>query len=234
MRNELWQTLFGHGSGHRFTEEEISRCIYKIRTEGSPYVEVEDDFNARMPDGSYEIAVNPYIRLGKILYPLLEDTAFCDSPEGQLLFHEAVQLMSDIDRVSGADMDTLIRQLVYEEIAEGCYGREIADFLTTLGMQEKSAVLDYLLLLYRNGREPYPFIGAILLLFPQSVVFREKQKPDMIYIFMNTAQDERQLARYKAAKMLFLPMGITVKLSWEQPFILTDINDLEQYGNTLA
>lgn len=226
MRNELWQVILEQG----LTEDEINRYIYKVRKTGSPYVEIED----KIPEGSCELAVNPYIRLGRILAPLLEDRDFCEAADGQLLFHEAVRFIFDLDRVSGADRDTFVKALIYDEIAGGCYGREIAAFFAALGMQEKSAVLDYLLQLYRGGSELYPFIGVVLLLFPQSIVFREKQKPDIIYICMNTKKNEWQSHRYKAAKALLLPVGITIKLSWEQPFVLTDINNLEQYGNTLA
>ena len=229
MRNELWQALLEHN----FTEKEINKCIFKIRKEGSPYVVVEEHFDTRMAGSSREIAVNPFIRLGKVLAPLIEDREFCDSPEGQLLFHEVVQLTLDMDRVSGADRDTFVKGLVCKEIAGGCYGKKAAEFLASLNMQEKSAVLDFLLRLYRGGREPFPFIGVVMVLFPRSVIFREKQKPDILYIYMDTKEDERQLARYESAKALFLPIGFTVKLSWEQPFILTDIHNLEQYGNTL-
>ena len=109
-----------------------------------------------------------------------------------------------------------------------------ADLMCTLTTQEKSALLDYLLQLYRGRGEPYPFIGAVLLLFPQSLVFRERQKPDVLYICLDTAENETQAARFETVKMLLLPMGTTVRLSWQQPFVLTDISELEQYGNTLV
>lgn len=212
----------------------MSRCIYRLRKGGSPYIEAERQNDVKMTDGECEIAVNPYIRFSKIFAPLLEERAFCESAEGRLLFHEAVQLLFEMDRVSGADKDSFVKKQIDAEIRGGCYGSMAADFMSTLTTHEKGALLDYLLQFYRGRGEPYPFIGAVVLLFPRGLVFREKQKPDILYIFLNTVENETQLARYEVVKTLFLPMGITVNLSWEHPFVLTDINQMEQYGNTLV
>ncbi len=230
MEKELWEALLTHG----FTDKDIGRCIYTLRRAGSPYVEAELLNDGSINDGAYEIAVNPYLRFGKIAAQLLENRTFCEGQEGKLLFHEMIWLLSEIDKVSGADRDTFVKKQVADEIRGGCYGSAAADLMSTLTTQEKSAMLDYLLQLYRGRGEPYPFIGAVLLLFPQSLVFLEKQKPDVLYICLNREENETLAARFETVKMLLLPIGTTVRLSWQQPFVLTDISELEQYGNTLV
>lgn len=230
MENKLWNVRSAHG----LTDREIGRCIYRLQKEGSPYMETELQKDGSVADDAYEVALNPYLRFARIFAPLLEDSAFCESQEGNLLFHETAQLLSVVDRISGADRDTFVKRQMEDEIRGGCYGSMAADLMCTLTTQEKSALLDYLLQLYRGRGEPYPFIGAVLLLFPQSLVFRERQKPDVLYICLDTAENETQAARFETVKMLLLPMGTTVRLSWQQPFVLTDISELEQYGNTLV
>ncbi len=230
MENKLWNVRSAHG----LTDREIGRCIYRLKKEGSPYMETELQKDGSVADDAYEVALNPYLRFARIFAPLLEDSAFCESQEGNLLFHETAQLLSVVDRISGADRDTFVKRQMEDEIRGGCYGSMAADLMCTMTTQEKSALLDYLLQLYRGRGEPYPFIGAVLLLFPQSLVFRERQKPDVLYICLDTAENETQAARFETIKMMFLPMGTTVRLSWQQPFVLTDISELEQYGNTLV
>ncbi len=230
MEKKLWNLLSGHG----LTDREIGGCIYRLQKEGSPYVEAELQKDNNAADAVREVTVNPYLRFAKIFAPLLEDSAFCESQEGKLLFHETVQLLFAVDRISGADRDTLVKRQMEDEIRGGCYGSMAADLMSTLTTQEKSAMLDYLLQLYRGRGEAYPFIGAVLLLYPQSLVFREKQKPDVLYICLNREENETLAARFETVKMLLLPIGTTVRLSWQQPFVLTDISELEQYGNTLV
>lgn len=146
MENKLWNVRSAHG----LTDREIGRCIYRLKKEGSPYMETELQKDGSVADDAYEVALNPYLRFARIFAPLLEDSAFCESQEGNLLFHETAQLLSVVDRISGADRDTFVKRQMEDEIRGGCYGSMAADLMCTLTTQEKSALLDYLLQLYRG------------------------------------------------------------------------------------
>lgn len=226
MKNELWKVLLDSG----LEKEEIQTCRYKLRKKGSPYQEVE----GKVTHGGQYIGVNPYIRLYTVLEPLLEDVSFRETEEGKLLFHIITEMMLEIDCYKGYETDTIIMELLETELIAGCFGKEIIQFWTALTKKEKNATLEQLLMLYNSREQIYCFIHEMQEIFPQCVIFRERKTPKIIYVYMGIEKKKELIKKYEAVKYLFLPMDITVYVSWNDPFLLTDIHDMEQLGNKMA
>lgn len=225
MTNELCKVLLQSG----LTEEVIDSCEYKLRTFGSPYKEIEED---KISPGQ-AVYVNPYHHYYKVLQPLLEMEDFLDTSEGKRLFHQLVKSIFEIDRYAGVDKNTVKKQLIKKKLLEGCYGEHISSFLKELTISQQNGTIDNLLMLYQNREEAYSFIYEIQLIFPDSVIFREYKEKNKLYVYLATEKQKSAIKRYQAVEDMFLPRDITVHLTWNQPFVLTDTNEIEAWGNCM-
>lgn len=225
MTNELCKVLLQSG----LTEEDIDSCEYKLRTFGSPYKEIEEE---KISPGQ-TVYVNPYCHYYKVLQPLLEMEDFLDTSEGQLLFHQLVKSILEIDRYAGLDKHAIKKELLRKKLLEGCYGEHISSFLKELTISQQNGTIDHLLMMYQKREEVYSFIYEIQLIFPNSVIFREYEEKNKLYVYLGTEKQKSAVKKYKAVEDMFLPRDITVHLTWNQPFALTDTNDIETWGNRM-
>lgn len=225
MKKELWQVLLQSG----LSEEQIKACKYVQRKSGSPYLEVEQ--KKVMPEK--EIEVNPYIRLYQVLAPVLEED-YRERAEGKLLFQIFTELMFEIDRYQGCDVDYFLKEQLQQEIEEGCFGEEIGSFFRDRDICQKKGILDCLLMQYRSREQIYSFVYAMQLVFPSSLIFRDRKKKETLYVCMGTAKRREVEQQYECVKKLFLPMGMNISLAWDNPFVLMDISDMELIGNKMA
>lgn len=225
MKNELWQVLLQSG----WLEEQIESCRYEQRKAGNPYKEVEQ----QKIDPRQSIEINPYVRLYTVLAPILEEE-WRGSPEGKVLFQVFTELIFEIDRYQGCRADSFVKERLQEEIENGCFGREISRFFGELTTYQKNGTLDHLLMRYRGREQIYSFVYEMQLLFPSCLIFREKREAGTIYICMGTGKKKELEWQYECVKKLFLSLDVKICLTWENPFLLTDMNDIEILGNKMA
>ncbi len=225
MTNELCRVLLQSD----LTEDGIGSCEYKLRTFGSPYQEIEEE--KIIPE--QEVLVNPYHHYYQVLEPLLEQEDFLYTSEGRLLFHELVKSMIEIDRYAGIDKNTIKKEILKHKLLEGSYGLHISRFLKELPPSQQNATVEYLLMMYRNKEEGYSFIYEIQLIFPNSVIFREYTQKDKLYVYLGTEKQKSAINSYNAVKDMFLPRDMKVYLTWNKPFVLTDTNEIEIWGNCM-
>lgn len=225
MKNKLFEVLLQSD----LAEKELNDCEYRLRTFGSPYTEIEEQ---KIQPGQ-PVFVNPYSHYYKMLEPLLEPEDFPDTPEGALLFHEIVKTAFQIERYEGIDKNAIKKELLRKKLLEGCYGEHIVRFLKELSISQQNATLDYLLMLFRNKEEIYSFIYEVQLIFPNSMIFREYKERNKLYVCLGIEKREYALRQYEAIKDMFLPENVTVYFTWDRPFVLTDLNEMEAWGNCM-
>lgn len=226
MKNELIRILLQSN----LTEEEIYSCEYRLRTFGSPYTEIEE---AKIQPGQ-TVYVNPYNYYYKVLEPLLETDEFLKTPEGQLLFHELIKEMIKIDQYQGMDRYAVKKELLRRELLEGAYGKHISRFFGELNVMEQNITLDNLLQMYERKENIYSFVSEAQLLFPKCIIFREHKNKNKLYVYLGIEKRKDSFNRYKAIADMFLPGNITVYVTWEQPFVLTDWSKIENRGNRMV
>lgn len=225
MENKLYSVLLQSD----LTKQEINTCQFRLRTFGSPYTEIEE----KKIQPEQAVFVNPYGHYCKMLEPLLETEDFRNTPEGALLFHEAVKGTFEIERYEGMDKNAIKKELLRKKLLEGCYGGHVSNFLKELSISKQNATLDYLLMLLQNKEQVYSFIYEVQLIFPDSMIFREYKERDKLYVCLGIEKRTYALGQYKAIRDMFLPKNITVYLTWDRPFVLTDLTEMEAWGNCM-
>ena len=76
------------------------------------------------------------------------------------------------------------------------------------------------------------------MLFLDCLLFRERQwnekEHKTIYICMGTCKTKKMEWQFECVKKLFLPSDVNICITWDNPFLLTDINDMEPLGNVIT
>ena len=215
MTMRLWQV-------QNETERE-----YVLATSGSPYDEV-------VQIEKEQIAINPYLQYGDILAQLLEHNVFLESEEGKLLFHQAIEMLYEIEKYTGCDKNYFLKRLIEQEMLENCFGEEIRIFYQGLTTGQKNRTLENILFFYQHKSQMGAFVREVVALFPWCMLFQKREEEKHIYIYMGTPKDRHIQWMVARCKDLFLPMDIRVHLAWEEGFLLTDMHRLDNNGKCIV
>ncbi len=223
MRNELWKVA----TGLALSEEEFGKLEFVPAISGSPYDEA-------VKEDEHRFAVNPYIRYGGVLEALLRDEGFMRSSEGQILFQEAVSRLLDIDRVQGIDKNFFLKKWMEEEILSKHFGEASYQFYQMLTVQEQKRTVENLVYFYQQRQTVTAFVREVTALYPKSLVFQKKDDTGHIYIYMGMPKSRERVWQLERCKELFLPMEMQLHIAWEEAFLLTDLQEMEEIGKCIV
>lgn len=221
MRNELWKII------GRLRETEEMDWEFVVATLGSPYDEV-------VKINKKQVEINPYLQYGDLLASLLEQTAFLESEEGKLLFHQSIDTLLQVERYAGCDKNFFLKKLIEKEVMENCFGEDIRTFYQRLTIEQKNRTLENILFFYQHKSQMGAFVREVVALFPKCMLFQKREEANHIYIYMGTPKDRHVQWMIERCKDLFLPMDMYVHLAWEEGFLLTDMHMLDMRGKWIV
>lgn len=221
MRNELWKII------GELQETEETDWEFVVATSGSPYDEVVNIKNQ-------QVEINPYIQYGELLASLLDQTAFLESEEGKLLFHQAIDTLLEVERYVGCDQKYFLKKWIEKEVLQNCFGENIRRFYQGLTIEQKNRTLENILFFYQHKPQMGVFVREVVALFPQCMLFQKRDEEKHIYIYMGSSKDRHVQWMIERCKDLFLPMDMQVHIAWEEAFLLTDMHRLDSSGKSIV
>lgn len=123
--------------------------------------------------------------------------------------------------------------ILQEDIENNKFGVEVADFWMELDEKKKEKTLQNLYRTYQTRTEIYGFVYEMQMIFPECVIFREREQPFELYVFLGTEETRKNIRMYQAIKKLFLPISYQTKEAYEKVFAMLDICELETSGNQM-
>lgn len=228
--NELWKVLLSSGR----SLEEMEEYRFVFAKTGSPYREVQEESVEISALSQATISVNPYLRLAQIFRPLTEDNEFLQTEEGKLLFHTFTELIFQIDRYAGYDKTAFLKELLWQEIVNGCFGEQETETFLSLSLKQRSRTLENLIALYTMRGDICYFIKEMQDIFPGCVIFRHREIPKQIYVYMGREKSQVPKKQLDFVKKLFLPMDYECSISWEYAYALLDAERMYSSGNRMA
>ena len=213
----LWRQMLENG----VSKENIERCIITKSSKGSPYEEVSE------VSGEQEIsfAVNPYIRMTKIVPGLETDDTFLP---------EIAKTITCIEYDTGMDVSVIVRQEMRKEIESGCFGPDIRKQWIKLTRTQQSETLRNLYRFYGQRQEIVSFVYEVQMLIPGSVLFRHRKFPHELYVYVRKEKTMELEQKIHLAEQLFLPIYYTLQTAWDTPFLISDLTVIVQKGNQIA
>ena len=142
--------------------------------------------------------------------------------------------MLDIERYEGFDYNAFLKRLVEKELLAKAFGEDIFQFYQRLTVEEQKRTLENIVAFYRSEQTIDSFVKEVIALFPQSMLFQQKDAPKHIYLYMGTPKAREKQWKIERCKELFLDMDIQLHIAWEEAFLLTDLQSLELIGKCIV
>ena len=180
---------------------------FRQRTQASPYIEADRRDITKMEDGVCQIRINGMYRFADVICPLLQ----ADDVDEKLrawLFDVFLHYLTCIAYREGFS--------VHEY--KGCYGAEICRLYRNLGMDDKCYINDGL---YRqaNTRESVLLFAEMLVkIVGFGTVYKNLLEKDEVLYYAGKRKDKETEEKIRLVRLLFLPLGYTLRIFWETHF----------------
>ena len=178
---------------------------------------------------SDSVGINPLVRFGAILDPLLKakkDTAETEN----ILYH----FLAHIDELCGKNKDSFVEELIAEEIAADGYGRRAGEIFRSLPRRARRVVAFALRKQEAaKGRES-AYIVAVRSLFPKIKIYfyHDEEKFLLVLPYNETAENRAVL---ELCEILFLAMeGNRPEYFWQESFGAVELSDTMRIGNIVV
>ena len=185
--------------------------------QASPYIEADRRDITKMEDGVCQIRINGMYRFADVICPLLQ----ADDVDEKLrawLFDVFLHYLTCIAYREGFSVHEYKVRQNMQALEKGCYGAEICRLYRNLGMDEKYYINDGL---YRqaNTRESVLLFAEMLVkIVGFGTVYKNLLEKDEVLYYAGKRKDKETEEKIRLVRLLFLPLGYTLRIFWETHF----------------
>ena len=212
--NFIWDIVL-NAERHGTEEKEL---FFRPAKESSPWYEqsfpVLNEDRAEGP----EIEYNPLYRFDALFHDLLrEDTD--GSPEFQdRLFDAVSHLLVQTDLRHGlSKREYYIRRLL-RELEEGGYGPAVARHIRSTAPEKRERLAALALTQLQTGSNLLLFRRAVLVLFPNALLYQERTDLKRILLYVGAPRTELLEQGVQLIEALFLPVCFRLRTFWSHHF----------------
>ena len=190
---------------------------FRQRTQASPYIEADRRDITKMEDGVCQIRMNGMYRFADVICPLLQ----ADDVDEKLrawLFDVFLHYLTCIAYREGFSVHEYKVRQNMQALEKSCYGAEICRLYRNLGMDEKYYINDGL---YRqaNTRESVLLFAEMLVkIVGFGTVYKNLLEKDEVLYYAGKRKDKETEEKIRLGRLLFLPLGYTLRIFWETHF----------------
>lgn len=210
---------------------EKEEIFFRQAKEYSPYYEQSfSDINQKQTNGS-KLEINGFFRFGKIFGELLNvnDT---EAPElKEYLFDILMHYLTEIDFRKGVSRREIYITKICQEVSVGNYGNIVADQFAQLQQNLQHGLSDLLLTQFQTGSSVLLFSGAIRLIFPDAIVYKNNLNIKQLLVYLGEREGKDVTRRYEMVKSLFLPLGYSLRVFYEHHFGVLGVNETLKLGD---
>ncbi len=192
--------------------------FFRPAKDRSPWYEqsfpVLNETKAEGPDIEY----NPLYRFDAMFHDLLRED-FTESPVFQdYLFDAVSHLLVQVDLHHGLTKRAFYVRRLMLEMQQGGFSPSIAAHLQAVDPDKRERLSSLALTQLQTGSSLLLFRKAVVLLFPDALLYQERYDPKQILLFIADKKDERLEHHTRLVEELFLPISHRLRVFWEHHF----------------
>ena len=212
--NFTWDIVL-NAKRHGTDETEL---FFRPAKNRSPWYEqsfpVLNETKAEGPDIEY----NPLYRFDAMFHDLLRED-FTESPVFQdYLFDAVSHLLVQVDLHHGLTKRAFYVRRLMLEMEQGRFGPSIAAHLHAVVPDKRERLSSLALTQLQTGSSLLLFRKAVVLLFPDALLYQERYDPKQMLLFIADKKDERLDHHTRLVEELFLPVSHRLRVFWEHHF----------------
>ena len=137
-----------------------------------------------------------------------------------------MKAFSELDFVSGTTVIDVICEKISEDIKKGILGMSLKKYFLLLNSEEQQYIA---LLIYNekinNVNCMKNFRLGIKYFFIDSLIYRQKSEKNKIIVYINKPKNKVNIAKIKTLELLFLELGMELKVFWENHFGVVNVDE---------
>ena len=140
--------------------------------------------------------------------------------------NNAINYLQELDFVSGTTVIDVICEKISEDIKKGILGISLKKYFLLLNSEEQQYIA---LLIYNekinNVNCMKNFRLGIKYFFIDSLIYRQKSEKNKIIVYINKQKNKVNIAKIKILELLFLELGMELKVFWENHFGVVNVDE---------
>lgn len=220
--NYIWEALL-KADKENFNRRDIK---FKKAEVCSPYMEMSlEDINLNLLPEGHSIEVNVYYRFYEIFKDLC-DINFTENTELRDTFLDIIlHYLGELDLKEGICKEEFQKSFLMKDICEGIYGDSLKNHIQSFNSDDLNIFLSGLITLYRTGTSLQLFNKVLRNIFKNSIIYRSKDKPKDIYIYLDEIKTELLKKKIKAILDTFLPINMNSFIFWNKHFGIIGVDE---------
>lgn len=164
------------------------------------------------------VEINALYRFADIFQAFLHED-ITDFPEFQShLFDAAIHLLAEIDLHHGlSKREFYIRKLTLE-ILEGAFGPSAAEHFGAVPADRQDRMAALVLSQLQTGASLVIFRKAVLVQFPDAMIYQVRADPKQILLYVGVAESKRLGLSAAFLQEMFLPVSYRLRIFWAHHF----------------
>ena len=140
--------------------------------------------------------------------------------------NNAINYLQELDFVSGTTVIDVICEKISEDIKKGILGISLKKYFLLLNSEEQQYIA---LLIYNekinNVNCMKNFRLGIKYFFIDSLIYRQRSEKNKIIVYINKPKNKVNIAKIKTLELLFLELGMELKVFWENHFGVVNVDE---------
>ena len=140
--------------------------------------------------------------------------------------NNAINYLQELDFVSGTTVIDVICEKISEDIKKGILGISLKKYFLLLNSEEQQYIA---LLIYNekinNVNCMKNFRLGIKYFFIDSLIYRQRSEKNKIIVYINKPKNRSNIAKIKTLELLFLELGMELKVFWENHFGVVNVDE---------
>lgn len=165
-----------------------------------------------------EIEYNPLYRFDALFHDLLRED-FDELPEfRKYLFDAVTHLLVQIDLHHGLTKRDFYIQRLLREFETGKYGPSAARHIQSIEKEKRKRLAALALTQIQTGSNLLLFRKAVLVLFPDALLYQERYDAKKILLYIGKEKTEELEQSIQFIEEVFLPVSFHLRTFWEHHF----------------
>ena len=197
----------------------------------SPYMELAfEQLNTSVLEQPI-VAVNPYYRFCDVFKQFLHINFLGHDEIKRVFFDIIIHYLLFLDYHQGLSKYEYYGKFILNDMHSGVFGQKIKDSLAAFTTEERHTLATGMIALYRTSASVHLLKQILRKIFIGSMIYYRGEETQEILIYLGIKETEESRRKIQSLLALFLPLGFTTRLYWEQHFGIIGIQETMEIGN---
>lgn len=206
---------------------DLSEVSFKLSQNFSPYLELSNELLNRK-EVDKEIEVNPYYRFFSIFKQLFSADYYKYDELRNVFFDLLLHFLAQVDIYQGMDKVEFYKKFIKRDIKNNALGNVVKDSFEYFTLAEINILLDSIYKFYSIGKHFFFLEETLKRIFNKINFYLKQHGNNEVILFINQAETEKNKAKLKIIKEIFLPLDYTMEVYWQDHFGIIGVEETMQ------